>query len=149
MGHQQDNPDPGGMEKDLGFGKLLARTSQLRLLAFSQTHRPGSFSDGIACDLGCWRSCFETSLMRLHPHNLEQCRCSNSSLMMLGLMQTYLNMGVEKTRNQIQDLDTTQVAQNSQPLRGTDANSWQNASPRRRATSGSEVKWRDKSAKLN
>ena len=69
--------------------------------------------------------------------------------MMLGLMQTYLNMEVDKTRNQIQDLDTTQVAHSSQPLRGTDANSWQNASPWRRAASGSEVKWRDESAKLN
>ena len=78
--------------------------------------------------------------MRLHPHNLEECQCSNSRLMMLGLMQTYLNMEVDKTRNQIQDLDATQVAQSSQPLRGTDANSWQNASPRRRETSGSEVK---------
>ena len=73
--------------------------------------------------------------MRLHPHNLEQCQISNSSLMKLGLMRTYLNMEVGRIRIQIQDLDTTQVALRSQTLRGTDANSWQNATPRRRATS--------------
>ena len=46
------------MEKDLGYGKLLAKTSQLWSLAFSQTRRPGSFSDKNDCELGYWRNYF-------------------------------------------------------------------------------------------
>ena len=112
--------------------------------------RPGSFSDGTVASRGIGGT---TS----RPHWID---FTHTSLNSIGAqIQTWWSWvwcrhrkiwRLVKARMKIQELGTTQVALRSQTLRGTDANSWQNATPRRRATSGSSnEKWRDKSAKLN